>query len=98
MNKNQNTDDTAGAVDPAATGSALDRIRAMQSKAAMKQAAADACQGHIWGKIHVSKIDHCEGSSAACIRCGERRAWTDIGPTEQWEHDASLPNSEPIGR
>lgn len=73
-------------------GSALERIRALQAKAAMKQAAVDACQGHIWGKIYVSKIDHSKGSSAACIRCGERRAWTDIGPNEQWEHDTSLPN------
>lgn len=77
-----------------ASGSALERIRALQAKAAMKQAAVDACDGHIWGKIYVSKIDHSKGSSAACIRCGERRAWTDIGPNEQWEHDASLPNSE----
>tara|TARA_R110002050_G_scaffold243758_1_gene380259 strand:+ start:5952 stop:6272 length:321 start_codon:yes stop_codon:yes gene_type:complete len=75
-------------------GSALERIRALQAKAGMKQAAVDACDGHIWGKIYVSKIDHSKGSSAACIRCGERRAWTNIGPNEQWEHDASLPNAE----
>jgi ferredoxin-like protein FixX len=79
------------------TVSALQRIRALQAKAAMKQAAVDACDGHIWGKIYVSKIDYGKGSFAACIRCGERRAWTDIGPNEQWEYDTSLPTSSPSG-
>ena len=74
-------------------GSALDRIRSLQAKAALRQAAVNACQGHIWGQIYVSKIDHGKGSSAACIRCGERRAWTDIGPTERWEHDSHEPKN-----
>lgn len=71
-----------------------ERIRDLQTKAASKQAAADSCQGHVWGRVHVSKIDHCESSSAACIRCGERRALVDIGPAEQWEHSAPTPNHQ----
>lgn len=67
------------------------RIRALQAKAGAMQAAINACQGHIWGHIHVSKIDHAKGSSAACIRCGERRGWNEIGPDEQWAHDTVLP-------
>lgn len=62
-----------------------ERIRALQAKAAAKQAAVDACQGHIWRPDYVSKIDGNKGSSAVCVRCGERRGWVDIGADEQWE-------------
>jgi len=63
-----------------------ERIKALQAKAAKIQAAVDACDGHIWRADYVSKIDQCEGSSAVCIRCGERKGWKDIKPDEQWEY------------
>ncbi len=59
-----------------------DRIKALQTKAALKQAAVDACQGHIWHYDYVSKFDQEHGSSAVCVRCGERRGWKDIKPNE----------------
>lgn len=59
-----------------------DKIKALQAKAAARQAAADACQGHIWNFDHASKIDLLESSSAVCVRCGERRARKDIKADE----------------
>jgi hypothetical protein len=35
------------------------------------------CTGHIWGEIYISQIPLGE-PSAACIRCGQRRKWSDI--------------------
>lgn len=66
----------------------LEAIRALQAKAAAKQAAIDACEGHLWRADYVSKIDVLKGSSAVCARCGERRGWSKIGPDEKWEADA----------
>lgn len=76
-------------------GSALERIRALQAKAAMKQAVVDACQGHIWRADYVSQIvaSPPAGGSSVCVRCGERRAWKDIGPDEPTEFQ-SLPNDK----
>ena len=54
-------------------------MAALQAKAALKQAAVDACDGHIWNPDYVSTINMRTGSSAVCVRCGERRAWKDIG-------------------
>lgn len=71
-------------------GDIKERILALQAKAAAKQAAVDACDGHIWRTDYVSKIIGGDGS-CVCIRCGERRGWKDIGPHEQYEHDAFLP-------
>ncbi len=65
---------------------ALEVIRALQAKAAIKQAAVDACQGHIWRVDYISQIDHEKGSSAVCVRCGERRGWNEIGPHEKREY------------
>ncbi len=62
-----------------------ERIRALQAKAAAIQSAVDSCDGHIWGHHYVSKINQQEGSSSACIRCGERRAWKDIRDDEPRE-------------
>lgn len=61
-----------------------ERINALKCKAAAIQAAVDACDGHLWLADYVSTIDHANGSSAKCVRCGERRGWKDIGPKEKW--------------
>lgn len=61
----------------------MQRIRALQLKAATKQAAVDACEGHICKADYVSQIDQSQGSSSVCVRCGERRAWKDIGADEK---------------
>lgn len=65
----------------------LMRIRALQAKAAFMQARIDACDGHLWKADYVSKIDALTGSSAVCVRCGERRGWNKIGPDEKWQYD-----------
>lgn len=59
----------------------LGRIRALKAKAAAKQAAIDACDGHLWKTDYVSQIT-ASGGSCVCVRCGERRAWKDIGANE----------------
>jgi hypothetical protein len=53
------------------------RIDALKAKAAMKQAAADACPGHIWKADYVSAIPAIgnPGGSSVCVLCGERRGW-----------------------
>lgn len=61
-----------------------EKIEALKLKAAIKQAAIDACDGHIWEADYVSQIVG-GGGSAVCVRCGERRAWFAIGPNEQWK-------------
>lgn len=66
--------------------STLDRIKALQVKAANIQAAVNACDGHIWGNIYISEIDSIQGSSAACIRCGERRSLDKIGQDEKRQY------------
>lgn len=68
------------AMEPRGTPSVLDRIRAIKAKAAAKQAAVDACQGHIWRTDFVSELG--SGGSCICVRCGERRGWDQIGADE----------------
>lgn len=64
----------------------LERIRALQTKAAVKQAAIDLCTGHLWGEVYFSQINYSKGSSAVCVRCGERRSLEEIqkDPASQW--------------
>jgi hypothetical protein len=50
----------------------------LKLKAALKQAAIDLCDGHIWGDVYFSKISYQSGGSVVCLRCGERRAWNQI--------------------
>lgn len=64
-----------------------ERIRDLQLKAASKQAMVDSCEGHIWKADYVSLINQTKGSTASCVRCGERRGWNQIGPEEQWVGD-----------
>ena len=67
------------------------KLDALMMKARGMQMAADCCDGHIWRSDHVSMIDQLQGSSAVCIRCGERRAWRDIPPDAQTEWQVPAP-------
>lgn len=65
----------------------IQAIESLQLKAALKQTAFESCSDHIWTDPYYSQIEHPKSSSAVCIRCGERRALTEIrkDPNAKWD-------------
>jgi hypothetical protein len=88
MNKPTPQENSATRNPALADATLLERIRALKSKTAAKQAAIDACEGHIWRADYVSQIVSCpsSGGSSVCVRCGERRGWRDLKDSEQREY------------
>lgn len=68
-------------------------IAALIAKAAAKQAAVNSCDGHLWLADYHNPADS-RGSSACCVRCGERRGINQIGPEEKWQLD--VPKKKPV--